>query len=143
MMNRLTVARGLLHGPDLLFLDEPTSGLDPGNARRVRDMIRRERDAGRTVFLTTHDMTTADEICDRVAFIVDGRIECIDSPRQPRLRYGESGVRVEYDLGAGPLVREFALTGLGEDAAFLELLRNGSVRTMHTREAASRTCSCA
>jgi fluoroquinolone transport system ATP-binding protein len=135
MMNRLTVARALLHGPDLLFLDEPTSGLDPGNARRVRDIIRRERDSGRTVFLTTHDMTTADEICDRVAFIVDGRIECIDSPRELRLRYGEPGVRVEYDDGAGTLVREFPLAGLGEDPLFLELLRNGSVRTMHTREA--------
>jgi len=135
MMNRLTVARALLHGPDLLFLDEPTAGLDPGNARRVRDIIRRERDAGRTVLLTTHDMVTADEICDRVAFIVDGEIKCTDSPRELRQRYGESGVRVEYDVGAGLLVREFALAGLNEDAAFLELLRTGSVRTMHTREA--------
>jgi fluoroquinolone transport system ATP-binding protein len=135
MMNRLTVARALLHRPDVLFLDEPTSGLDPVNARRVRDIIRRERDAGRTVFLTTHDMTTADEICDRVAFIVDGRIECIDSPRELRLRYGEPGVRVEYDDGGGLHVREFALAGLGEDPHFLALLRNGTVRTIHTREA--------
>jgi fluoroquinolone transport system ATP-binding protein len=135
MMNRLTVARALLHGPDLLFLDEPTSGLDPVNARRVRDIIRRERDTGRTVFLTTHDMTTADEICDRVAFIVDGRIECIDSPRELRLRYGEPGVRVEYDVGDGVLAREFALDSLGDDIVFLELLRAGSVRTIHTREA--------
>jgi fluoroquinolone transport system ATP-binding protein len=135
MMNRLTVARALLHGPDLLFLDEPTSGLDPVNARRVRDIIRRERDTGRTVFLTTHDMTTADEICDRIAFIVNGRIECIDAPRELRLRYGEPAVRVEYDDGDGVLAREFALDGLGDDPVFLGLLRAGSVRTIHTREA--------
>jgi fluoroquinolone transport system ATP-binding protein len=135
MMNRLTVARALLHGPDLLFLDEPTSGLDPTNARRVRDIIRHERDAGRTVFLTTHDMTTADEICDRVAFIVDGRIECIDSPRALRIRYGEPGVRVEYDDGGDMHTRDFALPHLGHDPQFLELLRSGSIRTIHTREA--------
>jgi fluoroquinolone transport system ATP-binding protein len=135
MMNRLTVARALLHGPDLLFLDEPTSGLDPGNARRVREIIRGERAAGRTVFLTTHDMTTADEICDRVAFMVDGRIECIDSPRELRLRFGEPGVRIEYDDGAGVHTRDFALAELGHAGKFLDLLRSGAVRTIHTREA--------
>jgi fluoroquinolone transport system ATP-binding protein len=57
MRNRLNVARALLHNPELLFLDEPTAGLDPVNALRIKDLIRAQRDAGRTVFLTTHDMT--------------------------------------------------------------------------------------
>ena len=71
MKNRLSIARCLLNDPELLFLDEPTTGLDPVNAQNVKDLIRTERDAGKTVFLTTHDMSVADELCDRVAFIVE------------------------------------------------------------------------
>lgn len=56
-----------------------------------------QRDAGKTVFLTTHDMSVADELCDRVAFIVDGRIALIDSPRALKLKYGTANVRVEYE----------------------------------------------
>lgn len=135
MKNRLTVARALLHDPDLLFLDEPTSGLDPGNARRIRDLIREQQAKGRTIFLTTHNMAAADDLCDRVAFIVDGRIVCIDSPRALKLRFGEPTVRVEHVSGAGEEVEDFALAGIGENRAFIELLRTGNVRTLHTREA--------
>ena len=73
MKTRLGVARALLNDPRLIFLDEPTVGLDPGSGRGVRNLVRELKQAGRTVFLTTHDMTVADELCDRVAFIVDGR----------------------------------------------------------------------
>lgn len=135
MKNRLTVARALLHDPVLLFLDEPTAGLDPGNARRMRELIRAQQAAGRTVFLTTHDMAAADSLCDRVAFIVEGRIVCLDSPRDLRLRFGEQIVRVEHATGAGDATRDFPLDGIGANTAFLELLRSGAVRTMHTREA--------
>ncbi|MEO5950949.1 MAG: ABC transporter ATP-binding protein, partial [Chloroflexia bacterium] len=79
MKTRLSVARSLLHNPDLLFLDEPTSGLDPVNSRRVRDLIREQKSEGRTVFLTTHDMSIADDLCDRVAFIMNGVIRVIDT----------------------------------------------------------------
>ena len=71
MRVRLNLARALLHQPDLLFHDEPTSGLDPVTARSVRGVIADERRRGATVFLTTHDMVTADALCDRVAFVVD------------------------------------------------------------------------
>lgn len=64
MQNRLSVARALLHRPELLFLDEPTSGLDPVNARTIKELIRRMRDEGATVFLTTHNMSVAEELCD-------------------------------------------------------------------------------
>ncbi|MGE0220608.1 ABC transporter ATP-binding protein, partial [Mycolicibacterium sp.] len=74
MQMRLTFARSLINNPELLFLDEPTSGLDPVNARKVKDIILGLKTEGRTIFLTTHDMSTADELCDRVAFVVDGRI---------------------------------------------------------------------
>ena len=85
MRGRLTLARALQHRPEVLFLDEPTAGLDPVTARRVRHVIRSARDDGATIFLTTHDMTTADELCDRVAFLVDGRIAAVDVPRTLRL----------------------------------------------------------
>ena len=135
MQNRLNLARALLHDPDLLFLDEPTSGLDPVNARRVRALIREEQARGKTVFLTTHNMTVAEELCDRVAFLVDGRIALIGAPGELRLRYGAPTVRVEHLDGGRPAVREFPLEGLGEDPAFLEILRSGGVRTLHSQEA--------
>ncbi len=79
MKNRLNVARALLHDPELLFLDEPTTGLDPVNARLIKELIEEQRSAGKTVFLTTHNMTVADELCDRVGFIVDGEVRLIDA----------------------------------------------------------------
>lgn len=135
MKGRLNVARALLHDPELLFLDEPTSGLDPVNARSIRALVREQRDAGRTVFLTTHDMAVADELCDRVAFIVDGRIALVGAPRELRLRHGRPTVRVECRDGEGTAAREFPLDGIGEDAEFLALLRGGRVQTIHTQEA--------
>jgi fluoroquinolone transport system ATP-binding protein len=134
MRGRLTVARALLHAPELLFLDEPTAGLDPVTARRIRQVIRDARDAGATIFLTTHDMVTADELCDRVAFLVDGRIVALDAPRALRLAHGRRTVRVEATRNGTRAVSEFPLDGLGDDVAFLALLRSGTVETVHTLE---------
>lgn len=133
MRIRLNLARAILHQPELLFLDEPTSGLDPVNAARVRDVVRAERDRGATVFLTTHDMHTADELCDRVAFVVDGRIETCDNPRDLRLAYGQQEVRVERRTGEGTMTESFALHPLSE--RLLSLLSSGEVETIHTAEA--------
>jgi fluoroquinolone transport system ATP-binding protein len=135
MRNRLSIARCLLNDPDLLFLDEPTTGLDPVNAQRVKDLIRAEQQAGKTVFLTTHDMSVADELCHRVAFIVDGRIARIASPRELKLQYGERSVRVEYADDGRTTHDDFDLDGLDGNAAFQELLRNRRIETIHSREA--------
>lgn len=135
MKNRLSVARALLHNPELLFLDEPTAGLDPVNARRIRELIKAQKQAGKTIFLTTHDMTVADELCDWVAFIVDGQIRLIDRPRELKLRYGQARVRVEYHGLNGIASREFPLAGLGDNHGFLGLLRDHQVQTLHTLEA--------
>ena len=135
MKTRLGVARALLNNPGLIFMDEPTAGLDPVNARRVRDLIRAQKEAGRTVFLTTHDMTVADELCDRVAFIVDGQIRLIESPRELKLAHGERTVRVEYGLDRHTERREFPLAGLADNEQFLDVLRRGSIQTLHTKEA--------
>ncbi len=139
MKNRLNVARALLHRPELLFLDEPTAGLDPVNARRIKDVIRAQKAAGRTIFLTTHDMTVADELCDRVAFIVDGQISLIDAPAELKLHYGRPEVRVEFQADGAVAHRDFPLDGLADNAAFLDHLRQVSVRTIHTLEATLET----
>ena len=134
MKNRLNVARALLHDPELLFLDEPTSGLDPTNARRIKELIAAQRQAGKTIVLTTHNMAVAEELCDRVAFIVDGQIQLIDTPRVLKLRYGQASVAVEYAAGAGSERMCFPLAGLGDNPAFLDRLRHG-VQTIHSQEA--------
>jgi fluoroquinolone transport system ATP-binding protein len=135
MKTRLTVARALAHQPELLFLDEPTAGLDPVNSRRIKDLIMAQKQAGRTVFLTTHDMFVADELCDQVAFIVDGEISVIQSPKELKLQYGRAEVRVEYQGNGQVESADFALHGLADNPAFLALLREKPVRTIHTQEA--------
>lgn len=96
MKIRLNFVRAMLNSPKMLFLDESTSGLDPKNARIIKDIILEFRQAGGTVFLTTHLMHDAEELCDRVAFIADGEIREIDSPRNLKLRYGRRKVFVEF-----------------------------------------------
>jgi fluoroquinolone transport system ATP-binding protein len=134
MRGRLTLARALLHRPELLFLDEPTAGLDPVTARRIRQVIRTARDDGATIFLTTHDMTTADELCDRVAFLVDGRIATVDVPRTLRLAHGRRVVRVEAIRNGVRVSAEFDLAGLADNAAFLSMLGTDAIETIHTSE---------
>ena len=135
MQMRLTFARALLHRPELIFLDEPTAGLDPVNARKLKNIILELKSEGRTIFLTTHDMTVADQLCDRVAFIVDGRIALIDSPRELKIQQGKRKVRVEYRKNGGTETCEFPLDGLGNDEEFLRLLRREQIETIHTEEA--------
>ncbi len=135
MQMRLTFVRALLNRPELIFLDEPTAGLDPVNGRRMKEIILDLKREGRTIFLTTHDMTVADQLCNRVAFIVDGRISVIDSPRELKIREGERRVRVEYRENGQIENREFSLDGLGNDEGFLGLLRGERIETIHTEEA--------
>jgi fluoroquinolone transport system ATP-binding protein len=134
MRVRLSFARSILCRPRLLFLDEPTTGLDPLSARRIKDLILEHRARGVTVFLTTHDMATADELCDRVAFLVDGRIAMIDAPRELKVRFGEQCVRVEYRNDGELQARDFPLEGLAENVGFLTTLREPSLETIHTQE---------
>lgn len=136
MKVRLNVARGLLNKPKLLFLDEPTSGLDPVNARKIKDMVLAIRDEGTTVFVTTHNMTVADELCDRVAFITSGDIRVIDAPSTLKQQYGKRSVAVEYlNGGVSTECREFGLDGLGDDGEFFKLLRHATrIETIHTQE---------
>lgn len=135
MKARLNFARSLLHKPEILFLDEPTTGLDPVNARIVKDMILKQREEGTTVFVTTHNMTVADELSDRVAFIVNGKIDILDTPEALKKRHGQRLVRVEYMNGSRtPETREFALDGLGDNSEFLSILKQHRIETLHSAE---------
>ncbi len=93
MRQRVSMARALISSPKLLFLDEPTSGLDPSGAVLFRKIIEEERKKGTTVFLTTHNMLDADLLCDRVAFITNGTIAALDTPK--RLKEQNSSHRVQ------------------------------------------------
>jgi fluoroquinolone transport system ATP-binding protein len=134
MKMRLNLARALLHDPDLLFLDEPTTGQDPARARGTRDLIRSLKARGRTIFLTTHNMAEAEEICDRVGFLSEGRIAVTGTPDELKRRFGERQVEV-LTRTAGPNRHVFAMEGLGSNETFLTLLRNEDVLSIHTKEA--------
>jgi len=135
MQMRLVFARALLHRPELLFLDEPTSGMDPVNARRVKDIVKGLREQGHTVFLTTHDMATADELCDRVAFMVDGRIAALDTPAEHKISRSRRTVRVTYRAGRQLEHKDFPLDGLPDDETFRSLTRERHVEALHSQEA--------
>jgi len=79
MKRKLTIAAGIIHKPQILFLDEPTTGIDVANARQIRQLIAELHRAGTTIFLTTHYIEEAERLCERIAFIVKGRIVRIDT----------------------------------------------------------------
>ena len=89
MRQRLMIARALLHRPPMLFLDEPSRGLDPISARDIRLAIKQLSEEGITILLTTHLMDEADQLCQQVAFIVNGKIVANDTPRNLKLTHGE------------------------------------------------------
>jgi fluoroquinolone transport system ATP-binding protein len=135
MRMRLTFARSLINKPEILFLDEPTSGLDPVSARMIKDLILDLKSQGKTVFLTTHNMAVADELCDRVAFIVDGEIKLIDSPRNLKINKGKRIVKVEYAKNGSTGYQEFPLDELKDNKEFLTLIQEKTIETIHTEEA--------
>ncbi|MBN2062817.1 MAG: ABC transporter ATP-binding protein [Deltaproteobacteria bacterium] len=79
MKRKLTIAAGIIHQPQILFLDEPTTGIDVASARQIRQLIADMHEAGTTIFLTTHYIEEAERLCDRIAFIVEGKIVRIDT----------------------------------------------------------------
>lgn len=135
MKMRLNFVRAIMHQPELLFLDEPTSGLDPVNAHIIKEIILEEKRKGRTIFLTTHNMTVAEQLCDRVAFVNEGKIVATDSPKNLMVQFGKPKLKVEYQKDKLMFDQEFDLEGLGDNAAFQDLLRTSVIKTMHSAEA--------
>jgi fluoroquinolone transport system ATP-binding protein len=135
MKARLNFCRALLNDADILFLDEPTSGLDPMNQKIVKDLIREQKSQGNTIFLTTHNMNVADEVCDRVAFITDGKIDLIDSPQKLKVQNGKNTVSVEYHAGGRINHKIFSMDHLGRNTEFLQMIKNHTIETIHSQEA--------
>jgi ABC-2 type transport system ATP-binding protein len=135
MKQRLMVARALVSRPDILFLDEPTSGLDPVSADSIRHLILKERDRGATVFLTTHDMWEADKLCDRVAFLNQGKIAALDTPHNLKQQYGERSMLVE--VSRDNKLEPRAITMDRPDTARIvqELFAREKIVTIHSQEA--------
>jgi ABC-2 type transport system ATP-binding protein len=133
MRQRLLLARALLNQPRVLFLDEPTRGLDPRSARELRDTVTGLARDGATIFLTTHDMSEADELCRRIAFLAGGRIVALDTPRALKLSLDGGAPAADVVLDDGSELR-LALGEAGDAARLQELVRAQRVRSVHSRE---------
>ena len=135
MKQRLMVARAFVNRPRMLFLDEPTSGLDPVSAEAIRAVILEERDRGATVFLTTHDMVEADKLCDRVAFMSQGKIAALDTPHNLKQTYGKRMLKAEVAADRGLENVEIPLDAAETPDAVRSLFSQNKVVTIHSEEA--------
>lgn len=135
MLQRLVFVRSMINNPKIWFLDEPTSGLDPNSASEIKKVIKEKNKEGATVFLTTHNMYIADELCDRIAFINEGKIELIDSPRNLKLKYGEKLIKVEYKENGKLKKESFSMVNDKDREMLNSLISTGKIETMHSQEA--------
>lgn len=131
MKSRLRLARAFMTEPVILFLDEPTSGLDPATADEIQQMILDGKNKGQTVFLTTHNMSEAEKLCDNIALLNEGKIIEYGAPKEICRRYNHqktlrlhltdgSDIEIPHDIQAGDIVSE--------------LMKNGRVETIHSAE---------
>lgn len=134
MKSRLNFIKALIHNPDILFLDEPTSGLDPSNARVMKDIILQEKSKGKTIILTTHNMHDAAELCDRVAFIVDGEIKALDTPHNLIMKKGGNFIKYSYSERQKEVHKSIGITETGRDELLLSLIRNNKLLSIHSSE---------
>ena len=135
MKERLRLARALLPKPKVLFLDEPTSGLDPQTASEIHEIIRKRKDAGTIIFLTTHNMTEAEKLCDHLVLLNEGKIVESGQPKELCLRYDHQK-RIELVTKGG---EKISLEMDKENAAetsrqIAEFLKEGKLSTIHSKE---------
>ncbi|MCI7692272.1 MAG: ABC transporter ATP-binding protein [Oscillospiraceae bacterium] len=133
MKSRLNFIKSLVHDPKLLFLDEPTSGLDPTNSRLMKDIILEEKNRGKTILLTTHNMQDAAELCDRVAFIVGGQIFALDSPHNLIMSKGAAKVSYTWSDN-GEQTGSCSLDRLSEDKQLNKLIAENRLLSIHSSE---------
>ena len=135
MKERLRLARALLCHPKVLFLDEPTSGLDPQTSSEIHEIIKKRKEAGTIIFLTTHNMTEAEKLCDHLVLLNEGKIVEGGSPKELCLRYNhqktievhtEDGKVVSFEMGKEDL------ENTAEKIA--EILKDGNLSTIHSKE---------
>jgi len=130
MIQRVTLARAIMHKPDLLFLDEPTSALDPVNTQHIYNGLRKLNEMGTTIFLTTHDMSEAEILCDHVAFLHKGKIRAMGSPKELKKKFGDESITVELKNGEVAVIQNGS-----EDASTLyEWMQSNEVSRIYTNE---------
>ncbi len=134
MKSRLNFIKALLHEPDVLLLDEPTSGLDPNNSKIMKEAILAEKARGKTILLTTHNMMDAAELCDRVAFIVDGKICALDTPHNLIMNRGATKVTYTWNEGRFEQSRECLLSEISKDQKLSELIAVNKLTSIHSSE---------
>lgn len=133
MKARLNFIKALLHDPLLLCLDEPTSGLDPTNSRMMKDMILAEKAKGKTILLTTHNMQDATELCDRVAFIVNGKICALDSPHNLIMSKGAATITYTW-IDNGEQKANCPLDRVSADERLKKLIAENRLQSIHSSE---------
>lgn len=130
MKQRVTLARAILHKPDLLFLDEPTSALDPVNMKHIHAGLKQLNAEGATIFLTTHDMQEAEDICDQVAFLNNGEIVMYDTPQNIRTQQKNTSVSL---LLKGNRTVTVENNAQGAEKIY-ENMKAGQILTIHSNE---------
>jgi len=130
MRQRVVLARAFLHKPKILFLDEPTSALDPVNTKHIYKGLRKLNEQGTTIFLTTHDMNEAEELCDRVAFLHQGEIKLLDTPKNLRLKFSRKSISLIVGDGNSITVKN------DEQGAkqISDYMKNGQLLSIHSNE---------
>ncbi|WP_339261212.1 ABC transporter ATP-binding protein [Lysinibacillus sp. FSL K6-3209] len=130
MIQRVTLARAIMHKPELLFLDEPTSALDPVNTQHIYNGLRKLNELGTTIFLTTHDMSEAEILCDRVAFLHQGKIRAIGSPKQLKKEFGDETITVELTNGQYETIQN----GEQDAQKLYDWMQSNAVARLYTNE---------
>lgn len=130
MKQRVTLARTLIHEPELLFLDEPTSALDPANTLHIYEGLRALNAKGTTIFLTTHDMYEAETLCDRIAFLNKGNIQLLDTPQNIKRQYSDETITVTLTNN------EMITLPTGTEGAeeLYKYMRTNKVASIHSNE---------
>ena len=134
MKSRLNFVKALIHQPEILFLDEPTTGLDPSNSRVMKDIILNQKAQGKTVILTTHNMYDATELCDRVAFIVDGEIKALDTPHNLIMKKGGNLVKYSFLDGDREIQRSIAISEIASDLTLKRIITENKLLSIHSSE---------
>lgn len=134
MKSRLNFIKSLVNNPEILFLDEPTSGLDPANSRLMKDLILEQKKKGVTVIITTHNMQDATELCDNVAFIVDGKIKLLDTPHNLIMKKGAGTIHYSYIENGKEQTGTCNIGESSKDSILQNLILQNKLLTIHSTE---------
>jgi len=131
MKNRLSLARALMNNAKILFLDEPTAGLDPATTKEIHDILLRQKEKGTTIFLTTHNMFEAENLCDHIALLSKGNIIENGKPKEICRKYNHlNKLRVTLKNGETVILEN----GSASANTIKEYLETGSIEAIHSTE---------